>query len=154
MNIQMFECMAWLLNDTHTYWMYVCARVNLCLCSCKLSQEDRQAGRQAGCVLRWYSKALYVCVCVCMEQVCLAALHSLLPICAPVCVPPVPTLCQQHHTIARRPRRMGCWEMRGGMESKQETEGGRRWRGSGVEGADGRRSWSRRERQITRQKKG
>lgn len=70
-----------------------------------------------------------------MEQVCLAALHSLLPICAPVCVPPVPTLCQQHHTMARRPRRMGCWEMRGGMENKQETEGGRRWRGSGGRGA-------------------
>lgn len=108
--------------DLHN-WMYACVPVWVSLCICvwapvKLSQ----AGRQADCVIRWHSKSLYVCVCVCMEQVCLAALHSLLPICAPFCVPPVPTLCQQHYTIARRPRRMGCWEMRGGMESKQEMQ--------------------------------
>lgn len=99
--------------------IYVCPRMDLQLNVCKYVCMHEclcvfvfvslyHCARQAGCVTRWQSKALYVCVCVCVEQVCLAAPHSLLPICAPVCVPPAPTLCQQHHTMARRPRREGC----------------------------------------------
>lgn len=85
--------------------MYVCMHKRLCVF---VFVSLYRCARQAACVTRWQSKALYVCVCVCVEQVCLATPHSLLPICAPVCVPPAPTLCQQHHTMARRPRREGC----------------------------------------------
>lgn len=66
-NIWIYKC----LNAWHgfTTECCVCERVNLCICFCvpvKLSQE----GKQAGCVLRWHSKALYVCVYVCVWSRC------------------------------------------------------------------------------------
>lgn len=115
-HVQFYVCASVCMHRWICSWMYASMYVYmrvfvyLCLCPCKTVP-----GRQAGCVTRWQSKALYVCVSVCVEQVCLAAPHSLLPICAPVCVPPAPTLCQQHHTMARRPRREGCCETRGRM---------------------------------------
>lgn len=102
---------------------YKPAYAYLCLYPCVVVPQCHSA-RQPGCVARWLRS---VCVFVCMEQVCRAALRSLLPICAPVCVPPAPTLCQQHRTTARRPRREGCGETeRIRSKRREQREGYRR----------------------------
>lgn len=91
-------------------WMHVSISLSVCICVCVMSLYRCAIVPGSQAVWRGGSAWMCVCVFVCMEQVCLAALRSLLPICAPVCVPPAPTLCQQHHTTAWRPRRKGCGE--------------------------------------------
>ncbi|TNN83641.1 hypothetical protein EYF80_006159 [Liparis tanakae] len=88
-----------------------------------------------------------------LTPVCLAALRSLLPICAPVCVPPAPTLCQQHHTTARETQERGMLRDGGeGWEEKREMDGGEEGGGGGggEDGSEWERDGGRRERGITR----
>lgn len=103
-------------------YKYVC--INECLCVFVFVSLNHCA-RQAGSVMRWQSKALYVCLCVWSR--CAWPPHT-------ACCPSVlPSVCRLRPRFANRTTPLQedpgerCWEMRGGMDRKREMEGRRRW---------------------------
>lgn len=143
------------LNAWHGFTTeYMCVRMSefvyLCLCPCKIVLR-----RQAGCVLRWHSKALYVCVFVCVWSRCAW------PPCTACCPSVHPSVCRlcprSANSTTPWKEDPGEWDAErwgeGWKVSKRRREGGGGEEVGGG-GADGRRGWDRRERKITRRKKG